>query len=226
MNEQEIVRTDEQWRTYIHEASIMELDAIIEKGRRISEFHDNYRRRKAKYGGQGKTWDDECNRVIGINEKMCGQYENIYQGFHSKLPSELRDQLPINIYSLNFIARTHELNPDFLLKAPVKNFISPDMKEETAKELYQQAKVFVVENVTEMVKEEWTNEQIQKEFPIIKSEEIEEIRNPVEIMTPFDIIRNDIDELELKKEVLEIMVKWHKEFGATKMMDAIKRLLK
>ena len=71
----------DDWKAYIAAASQIEkqagqslVDAIIEKGKRIAEFHAAY---KAKGQKWGKRWDDVCQKTIGISEDMCRRYETV-----------------------------------------------------------------------------------------------------------------------------------------------------
>lgn len=63
-------RTFDDWKAYIGEASALEVDAIIEKGRRILEFHDWHRLE----GWQtGKNWDQACKDVVLIGKDTCSR---------------------------------------------------------------------------------------------------------------------------------------------------------
>jgi hypothetical protein len=56
--------TDAQWKEFVQEASRMELDAIIEKGRRITLFHQAFNHHPSRWNNQ--DWKITCREVIGI----------------------------------------------------------------------------------------------------------------------------------------------------------------
>ena len=71
----------EDWKVYIAAASQVEkqigqslVDAIIEKGKRIAEFHAAYRAKGQKWG---KTWNDVCEKTIGLSRRMAEKYMTI-----------------------------------------------------------------------------------------------------------------------------------------------------
>jgi hypothetical protein len=73
--------TLDDWKAYIAEATEMEqradqskVEAIVEKGRRIAEFHAAYKANGQKWGTR---WSDVCQEIIGINDSGCAKYELI-----------------------------------------------------------------------------------------------------------------------------------------------------
>ena len=98
----------EDWKTYIAAASSIEkraghalVDAIIEKGRRIAEFHAAY---KAKGQHWGKRWEDVCVDTIGISCGMATKYisvgKDIVRNANDILPTSVE-----TLYCLSSIAR-------------------------------------------------------------------------------------------------------------------------
>ena len=99
----------EDWKTYIAAASAIEkragqalVDAIIEKGRRIAEFHAAY---KAKPQQWGKRWERYLHRNNWhYRESMAVKYmtvgKNILRGTKDILPTSVE-----TLYCLSSIAR-------------------------------------------------------------------------------------------------------------------------
>lgn len=101
--------TDSQWKEFIQEASRIELDAIIEKGRRITLFHRAFNRHPSRW--HNRDWKVVCREVVGITNPTCSQYETIYEVFGATTDQTLRAGLPTSMYALYLIASAYKADP-------------------------------------------------------------------------------------------------------------------
>ena len=106
-------RTEDDWIAYFQEIHGTEIRIYIEKGRRIREFHDAYHRERWKYGNR---WDDACRRVVRLSKGICSYYETVYRvlgRMDEERLTKIITQLPADVYSLNFICRSLEINEEY-----------------------------------------------------------------------------------------------------------------
>jgi hypothetical protein len=153
------IRTAEQWRQYVQEASYMELDAILEKGRRIREFHSEFFRDKEKWGG---TWTVACKNVLFLSQGSCSLYETINRVFDPLLLERVRHLLPCDIMSLSYIARAVELNRGIVSQAAAENILSPEMGREAATKLLRAAEAAEEAHVKDLIREGKSDDEIYK----------------------------------------------------------------
>jgi hypothetical protein len=154
-----VIRTAEQWREYIQQASFMELDAILEKGRRIREFHSEFFRDKEKWGG---TWTVACKNVLFLSQASCSYYETIHRVFDPLLLERVRHLLPCDIVSLSYIARAVELNRAIVSKAAADEILSSEMNRDAAQKLLRSAEAAAEAEVKDLIREGKTDEEIFK----------------------------------------------------------------
>lgn len=153
------IRTAEQWRQYVQEASFMELDAILEKGRRIREFHSEFFRDKEKWGG---TWAVACKNILFLSQGSCSLYETIHRVFDAVLLERVRSLLPCDIMSLSYIARAVELNRGVVSQAAADKLLSPEMNREAATKLLKAAEAAAEDSVKDLIREGKTDDEIFK----------------------------------------------------------------
>lgn len=153
------IRTPEQWRQYVLEASYMELDAILEKGKRIREFHAEFFRDKEKWGG---TWTVACKNVLFLSAASCSLYETIHRVFDPGLLERVRHLLPCDIMALTSIARAVELNRGVVSHAAAEKLISPEMGREAATKLLKSAEAAAESDVMDMIREGKSDDEIYK----------------------------------------------------------------
>jgi hypothetical protein len=153
------IRSPEQWRAYVQEASFMELDAILEKGRRIREFHSAFFLDKEKWGG---TWAVACKNVLFLSGASCSYYENVHRVFDPVLLERVRHLLPCDIVSLSYIARAVELNRGIVSQAASDSILAQDMNREAAQKLLRAAEAAAEEDVKALIREGKPDEEIFK----------------------------------------------------------------
>jgi|SRR5580692_8062544 hypothetical protein len=154
-----VIRTAEQWRQYVQEASFMELEAILEKGRRIREFHSEFHRDKEKWGG---TWTVACKNILFLSQGSCSLYETINRVFDPILLERVRHLLPCDIMSLSYLARAVELNRGIVNEAAASNILSPEMNREAAQKVLKAAEAAEEDKVKDLIREGKTDEEIYK----------------------------------------------------------------
>jgi hypothetical protein len=129
-------RTEEEWVTYFEEIHGTEIRIYIEKGRRIREFHDAYHRERWKYGNR---WEDACKRVVRLSKGICSYYETVYRvlgRMDEEQLAKIITQLPADVYSLNFICRSLEINEEFVMSLIEQKTINPDAKRDDVDALF------------------------------------------------------------------------------------------
>lgn len=133
-------RTPEQWRVYIGEATEMEREAdqskvaaIIEKGKRIGEFHLAYERDK---NGFGKSWDAAAKDIAGVDRPACVRYELIADTF---VFSEHNSVLPSDYMSLYDLARAIKSDRKTFDDAVAGGEINPTIGRDAAKAVARRA---------------------------------------------------------------------------------------
>jgi hypothetical protein len=132
-------RTEDDWIAYFQEIHGTEIRIYIEKGRRIREFHDAYHRERWKYGNR---WDDACRRVVRLSKGICSYYETVYRvlgRMDEERLTKIITQLPADVYSLNFICRSLEINEEFVLDMIEQKTINPDAKRDDIDALFSLA---------------------------------------------------------------------------------------
>ena len=127
-------RSLDDWKAYIGEASAVEIDAIIEKGRRITEFHDWF---KPNGWELNKTWGQACKEVVLVGAATCSQYESVFSA--SKVFEPLKLFLPPNIELLYYIARAALANEKTFDEAISTGEIHPDITRDEAKAVASRA---------------------------------------------------------------------------------------
>jgi hypothetical protein len=127
-------RTLEDWKTYIAEASTMEIDAIIEKGRRIMEFHEDHRINGWKWN---RTWDEACKDVVGVKHSTCAQYELVFSTL--KEVDTVNHFLPPDVVALYNLARAIKADRKTFDDAIKTGEIYQDMPRSEAKAIMARA---------------------------------------------------------------------------------------
>jgi hypothetical protein len=129
----------DDWKAYIAAASQVEkqagqslVDAIVEKGKRIAEFHAAY---KAKGQKWGTRWGDVCQKTIGISEDMCRRYEAVGKN----MQRDSLDILPSALESLYCLSRAIRIDQKVFDEAVVNGEINPKMTLPKARALVQRA---------------------------------------------------------------------------------------
>jgi hypothetical protein len=124
--------TDAQWREFVADATMGELAAILEKGRRIRLFHNAFNRHPSRWHNQ--DWKVTCREVLGISSSACSQYEKIYEVFW-EAEQEVKVALPPHMYSLYFIARAYEKDSTLVKRRIETGKLWSGMERDDAKEL-------------------------------------------------------------------------------------------
>ena len=129
----------EDWKVYIAAASQVEkqvgqslVDAIIEKGKRIAEFHAAYRAKGQKWG---KTWEEVCKKTIGISKTMCKQYIAI----GGNMCGGSAHILPVSIDALYGLCRVIRADRKIFDEAIASGEINPKMTIPKADALVERA---------------------------------------------------------------------------------------
>lgn len=171
-----IIRTPEQWRQYVQEASFMELDAILEKGKRIREFHSEFFKDKEKWGG---TWTVACKNVLFLSAASCSLYETIHRVFDPILLERVRHLLPCDIMSLSLIARSVQLNRGVVSQAAADKLLSPEMNREAATKLLKSAEAVAEDDVKDLIRDGKTDEEIFKSGTALSYQKVQDLRRVV-----------------------------------------------
>jgi hypothetical protein len=135
----EINRTEEDWVAYFEEIHGTEIRIYIEKGRRIREFHDAYHQERWKFGNR---WEDACKRVVRLSKSICSYYETVYRvlgRMDEEQLAKIITQLPADVYSLNFICRSLEINEEFVLAMIEQKTITPEIGRDDVDALFSLA---------------------------------------------------------------------------------------
>lgn len=159
--------SNDQWRKYINDASKMEIDAILEKAKRINEFHEEFINNKPKFG---TIWRNSCEEVLGISQITCDRYIKIYQNLSLQKLIEIKQYLPTSISSLVAIANASEIHPDIISEAIKNKIISPNMTSEIANSLIIQAKDNVRHDAIQMIEGGYNDEYIINKLNINQSD--------------------------------------------------------
>jgi hypothetical protein len=131
------VRTLDDWKTYIAEASATEIDAIIEKGRRITEFHDWFRLDGWKLN---RTWDQACKEVVLVGKAACSHYETVYMA--QEVFSSAKHFLPPDATSLYYLARSTIAHRDTFDEALKSGSVHPAMTRDDAQTIANRAEAW------------------------------------------------------------------------------------
>ena len=132
-------RTEEDWVAHFEEIHGTEIRIYIEKGKRIREFHDAYHRERWKFANR---WDDACRRVIRLAKGTCSYYETIYRVLGRMDEERLMGiipHLPADVYALNFICRSLEINEEFVTAMIEQKTIQPEMQRDDVNALFSLA---------------------------------------------------------------------------------------
>ena len=125
------LKTNEQWREYIAEASVKELSAIVEKGKRIAEFHAFHFAESPSTRG---NWDVRCPEVTGLSHMSCARYIAVYQMFvnpdYHQFIANTKGRLPLDVTSLYNIAQAIESDKDTVSEAFANNTLKLDVTRE------------------------------------------------------------------------------------------------
>jgi hypothetical protein len=79
----------------------------------------------------GTRWEDGCKRVVRLSKGICSYYETVYRvlgRMDEELLMKVITKLPADVYSLNFICRSLEINEEFVLTMIEQNTLTPDAK--------------------------------------------------------------------------------------------------
>ena len=136
--------TLDDWKSYIAEATALEqradqtkLDAILEKGKRIFEFHAAF---KAKGQRWGRRWTDLCVEIVGLNQTMCGRYETVFENMSNEVT---RISFPNDIQALYYLVRTKLANPESFNEAVAAGEITPKTNRDKAEIIMRRAEAKV-----------------------------------------------------------------------------------
>jgi hypothetical protein len=135
-----VKRTKDEWKAYFKKAEGREVRVLIERGRDIREFHDDYLENPAEYSNR---WDDACKTYVGLSKGPCSYYEAIARVF-GKMDEEgalqpLMPHLPVDVQSLYNLGKAFEAHPetvDILIK---DGTVNPEMSRDEAVEVFHQA---------------------------------------------------------------------------------------
>jgi hypothetical protein len=149
--------TEEQWRAYVGEATQNEFDVILEKGKRIREFHIVYWNNRDKWN---RSWPDACEKVIGLSTRACYEYEIIHRIFDPDRLARVRHLLPSGVSTLALLAKAVEIDSMTVSEAAENGSLAPEMSQDTARKVLQTATIRAKSNVLQLVREGYTDEQI------------------------------------------------------------------
>ena len=132
--------TLDDWKAYIAEANAAEkranrtkFEAIIEKGKRIAEFHDAFR---ANGQSWGRRWDELCQEIIGLDERTCGKYEIVAKN----IPLNEGDiSFPGDVQSLCYLVRARKANEKIFQEAIAAGEITPKTNRDKAEAIMRRA---------------------------------------------------------------------------------------
>ena len=108
------------------------VDAIIEKGKRIAEFHAAYKANGQKWGTR---WEDVCEKTISLSDDMCRKYTFVWKN----IPTDGRDIYPSSIHALYDLFRTMKANRKVYDEAVASGEVNPKMTKPEARALAQRA---------------------------------------------------------------------------------------
>jgi len=182
-NEITKIRSSEQWRNYVREASKMEIDAILEKAKRIDEFHQAFLENKNKFG---KIWSHACDEILRINQTTCDRYIKIFHNLSPQIMIDNKQYLPTSIESLVAIAKASEIHSDTIVKAIEDKIIFPDMTSEKANELIVMAKDNVRHDAVQLIEMGYDDKFIIEKTNI-DNEDIPQLRETFEERKKHDI---------------------------------------
>jgi hypothetical protein len=127
--------TPEHWKKHIAVATALEqaadrnkARAILDKGLRIAGFHAAEKEHK-----WFKSWDEACQKVVGLTHQACSRYE--IAGVN--LASTNCNILPPNLDVLYWLGCAQRDNPAAFAEAIKANEIHPQMTRKKAKDLCQ-----------------------------------------------------------------------------------------
>jgi hypothetical protein len=176
MTEGTLAFTRDQWRDYIAAASVQELDTILEKGKRIREFHAEYWRDRDKWG---RDWSGTCKDVLGLSTNTCYKYEIIHRVFTPDLLSRTRHILPMEVTTLSLIATAVLYDRTSVSQVADKGAIAPEMTQDTARKILATAKEVAQRSAADLIKDGRTDTQILALYPGLNTRQINEIRKEV-----------------------------------------------
>jgi hypothetical protein len=139
--------TDAQWKEFVHVASEMQMDAILEKGWRIREFHLEFNRNSSRWSN--REWAVVCRAVIKIHKSTCSIYERIYQVFGGVTDEVVRRRLPVHMYSLYLVAQAYEIDPWHVRHCIETGRLSPETERDDAQKILDFIKTGEVGEVVE-----------------------------------------------------------------------------
>jgi hypothetical protein len=132
--------TLDDWKAYIAEATAAEnranltkVKAILEKGKRIIEFHNAFRTHKQKWG---RRWDELCVEIIGISKASCDRYELVAKNIDHEVSYI---SFPGDIQALSYLARTKSTHPEVFNAAVVAGEITPKTNRDKAEIIMRRA---------------------------------------------------------------------------------------
>ena len=243
-------RTEEDLVAYFEEIHGTEIRIYIEKGRRIREFHDAYHRERWKFGNR---WDDACKRVVRLSKGICSYYETVYRvlgRMDEEQLTKIITQLPADIYSLNFICRSLEINEEFVMQMIEQKTITPEANRDDIDALFKLAQQ--IQNAEHERGKEQPPDEEKDKWPQLEAaenllpqkhargaqENILESRNITDEMAKFVPIILDIYKMErYRSNEFEFLIActghentlrqiglWMRKFGLDGILDTLKYL--
>jgi hypothetical protein len=132
----------DDWKTYIAEASAAEkradqtkFQAILEKGKRIAEFHEAF---KAKGQRWGRRWGELCVEIVGLNDSMCARYIMVAKNIRI---NDTDISFPNDLQALYYLVRTKNTAPEVFKAAAAAGEITPKTNRHQAEEIMRRAEV-------------------------------------------------------------------------------------
>jgi hypothetical protein len=132
--------TLDDWKAYIAEATAAEkranqtkVEAILEKGKRILEFHDAF---KAQGHRWGRRWNDLCLEIVGLEHRTCQKYEVIAKNVGLL---ETNISFPADIQAIVYLIRTKLADQETFQAAVAAGEITPKTNRFKAEEIMRRA---------------------------------------------------------------------------------------
>ena len=139
----EMEKTEEEWVEYFREIEGFEIRAFIERGKRIREFHDAYKKDPWKFGNR---WENAARRVVRLSKTLCSYYEAIERVWGRMDEERLRRiivDLPVDVHSMNSLSRAFECSEELVMMFFENGRVYAEMTREEAADIFHECAGYV-----------------------------------------------------------------------------------